>query len=132
MVGTQVFDGERLRLAREGGAHEVGCAAGLGAGGADVAPQHERVSLLLQRLQNTMSRREERAAQRLADATAQLELLNPRRTLQRGYAAVLDGKGQPVRDPRKLHRGQQVTMHLADGAADVGIGEVQVRLDDTF
>lgn len=98
----------------------------------DVTPQHERVSLLLQRMQNTMSRRAERAGQRLTDATAQLELLNPRRTLQRGYAAVLDAKGQPVRDPGKLQRGQHVTMHLADGAADIGIGDVQVRLDDTF
>ncbi|WP_087691368.1 exodeoxyribonuclease VII large subunit [Pandoraea sp. PE-S2R-1] len=98
----------------------------------DVASQHERLALLSQRLHTAMSRRTERSTQRLVDATAQLELLNPRRTLQRGYAAVLDGRGQPVRDPCKLQRGQQVTMHLADGAADVGIGDVQVRLDDTF
>ena len=90
------------------------------------------MALLGQRMQRAMLRRAERSAQRLADASAQLELLNPRRTLQRGYAAVLDAKGQPLRDPRRLQRGQQVTMHLAQGAADVGIGDVQVRLDDTF
>ncbi|VVE22415.1 exodeoxyribonuclease VII large subunit [Pandoraea morbifera] len=98
----------------------------------DIASQHERMALLGQRMQRAMLRRAERSAQRLADASAQLELLNPRRTLQRGYAAVLDAKGQPLRDPRRLQRGQQVTMHLAQGAADVGIGDVQVRLDDTF
>ncbi|GAB3629157.1 exodeoxyribonuclease VII large subunit [Pandoraea terrae] len=98
----------------------------------DTASQHERITLLAQRVEAAIGRKLERDGQRMDDLSARLELLNPRRTLQRGYAAVLDTRGQPLRDPRKLQRGQQVTVHLAEGAADVGIGDVQVRLDDTF
>jgi exodeoxyribonuclease VII large subunit len=60
---------------------------------------------------------------------SQIELLNPQRTLERGYAMVSDEQGNIVRSPRQLHPRTTVTVRLADGAAQVGVANVQVLLD---
>jgi exodeoxyribonuclease VII large subunit len=78
-------------------------------------------------MQMTMQMTQRRQA--LAALAAQLELLNPQRTLARGYAMVLDGKGRIVRAPKDLHPRQTVTMRLAEGTAEVGIASVQPTLD---
>lgn len=70
-----------------------------------------------------------RRRQALAALTAQLELLNPQRTLERGYAIVIDGKGKVVRSPNALHPRDVVSMRLAEGAAQVGIASVQPALE---
>jgi exodeoxyribonuclease VII large subunit len=67
--------------------------------------------------------------QELAGLAAQLELLNPQRTLERGYAMVLDGKGRIVRAPKDLRPREIVTVRLAEGTAEVGIASVQPMLD---
>ncbi|WP_420476608.1 exodeoxyribonuclease VII large subunit [Noviherbaspirillum sp. ST9] len=67
--------------------------------------------------------------QALASLEAQLELLNPQRTLERGYAMVLDGKGRIVRAPKDLRPRETVTVRLAEGSAEVGIASVQPTLD---
>lgn len=67
--------------------------------------------------------------QALASLEAQLELLNPQRTLERGYAMVLDNKGRIVRTPRQLHPQDTVTVRLAEGSAEVGIASVQPALE---
>jgi exodeoxyribonuclease VII large subunit len=72
----------------------------------------------------TMQRR-----QAVASLASQLELLNPQRTLERGYAMVIDGKGKIVRSPKNLHPRQTVTVRLAEGAAEVGIASVQPMLE---
>lgn len=72
------------------------------------------------------------AAQRrqsLASLASQLELLNPQRTLERGYAMVLDSKGKIVRAPKDLRPRETVTVRLAEGAAEVGIASVQPLLE---
>lgn len=56
---------------------------------------------------------------------AQLELLNPQRTLERGYAIVRDAKGQIVRDPAQIHARDTLTVRLANGSAEVGVAQVQ-------
>lgn len=67
--------------------------------------------------------------QALAALGTQLELLNPQRTLERGYAMVLDGKGKIVRTPKDLRPRDVVTVRLAEGAAEVGIASVQPTLE---
>lgn len=67
--------------------------------------------------------------QALAALAAQLELLNPQRTLERGYAMVIDSKGRIVRAPGDLHPRDSVTMRLAKGSAEVGIASVQPTLE---
>lgn len=67
--------------------------------------------------------------QALAALAAQLDLLNPQRTLERGYAMVLDSKGRIVRAPKELRPREIVTVRLAEGSAEVGIATVQPLLD---
>lgn len=70
-----------------------------------------------------------RRRQALAALASQLELLNPQRTLERGYAMVLDGKGRIVRAPKDLKPREIVTVRLAEGSAEVGIASVQPLLE---
>ncbi len=65
----------------------------------------------------------------LAALSAQLELLNPQRTLERGYAIVTDHKGQIVRARTQLQARQTIHLRLADGSAQVDIANVQSELD---
>ena len=59
----------------------------------------------------------------------QLALLDPQRTLERGYAIVMDSKGKAIRAPKDLQPRDVVTMRLAEGTATVGIASVQPGLE---
>jgi len=65
----------------------------------------------------------------LSALAAQLELLNPQRTLERGYAIVTDAKGAILRSPSQLKPRSAVTLRLAEGSAQVGIESVQPALE---
>ena len=65
----------------------------------------------------------------LGALAAQLELLNPQRTLERGYAIVRDEKGVIVRSPAQLKARQNLDVRLAEGSAQIGIASVQATLD---
>ncbi len=65
----------------------------------------------------------------LGSLAAQLELLNPQRTLERGYAIVSDARGRTIRAPQELQPRTIVTVRVAGGAAEVGIASVQPMLD---
>jgi exodeoxyribonuclease VII large subunit len=67
--------------------------------------------------------------QALTSLRSQLELLNPQRTLERGYTIVTDARGKVVRAPKDLHAREVVTMRLAKGIAQVGIASVQPSLE---
>ena len=59
----------------------------------------------------------------------QLEMLNPQRTLERGYAIVRDGKGQIVRDPAQIKARDTLNVRLAGGSAEVAVTQVQSVLE---
>jgi exodeoxyribonuclease VII large subunit len=61
----------------------------------------------------------------LTALASQLELLNPQRTLERGYAIVTDDKGVVMRAPSQLKPGSTVTVRLAEGSAQIDIDKVQ-------
>ena len=65
----------------------------------------------------------------LGALAAQLELLNPQRTLERGYAIVTDARGAIMRSPAQLKPRSTLTVRLAEGSAQVGIDSVQPSLD---
>ncbi|CAB3765718.1 exodeoxyribonuclease VII large subunit [Paraburkholderia solisilvae] len=99
----------------------------------DVAVQRSALGRLDERLRAAFARRHERDAARLASFAARLEVLSPQRTLERGYAALLDGQsGRAVRAPAALKPGRRLTVHLAEGSADVALADVQPRLTDGF
>jgi exodeoxyribonuclease VII large subunit len=65
----------------------------------------------------------------LAALSSQLELLNPQRTLERGYAIVTDAQGAIVRAPAQLKPRSTLNLRLAEGSAQVGVDTVQPALD---
>ena len=63
---------------------------------------------------------------------SQLEMLNPQRTLERGYAVILSRKGRPkeeqamyaVRNPKELNTEDVFHLRLAEGQADIQLEKV--------
>jgi len=56
--------------------------------------------------------------------SAQLELLNPQRTLERGYAIVRNAKGEVLRDPAQIKARNKLSVRLAGGSADIVVSSV--------
>ncbi|MBY4945903.1 exodeoxyribonuclease VII large subunit [Cupriavidus respiraculi] len=82
------------------------------------------------RMQAAAERQHERAGQRLHRTAGALELLAPQRTLERGYAVLLDQRGRALRSPAELRAGSVLEVHLAQGAADIGVASVQAKLPE--
>lgn len=93
--------------------------------------QAQRLNVInhARRMSNQINNNIATQKQSLAALSAQLEMLNPQRTLERGYAIITDDKGKIVRAPKELHPRQSVTVRLADGSAQVGIASVQETLE---
>ncbi len=86
-----------------------------------------------ERLGRSLSRQHERHTARVSALAARLEVLSPQRTFERGYAALLDAQnGHAVRAPSALKPGRRLTVHLAEGSADIALADVQPRLTDGF
>ncbi|WP_087752900.1 exodeoxyribonuclease VII large subunit [Paraburkholderia caledonica] len=99
----------------------------------DLAAHQAKLDNLTQRLDAALLRQHERQAARISTLAARLEVLSPQRTLERGYAAVLDAQtGRALRAPSSLKPGRRLTVHLAEGTADVALADVQPRLADGF
>jgi len=93
--------------------------------------RHARRDLadLARRLQRAQGAQQSAQRQALATLHSQLELLNPQRTLERGYAIVSDHQGRVLHSPAELAARSEITIRLAQGSAEVGIASVQPRLD---
>jgi exodeoxyribonuclease VII large subunit len=90
---------------------------------------HMRLSAMSCRIKSLIQHQSAEQRQKLATLSSQLELLNPQRTLERGYAIITDSKGKVIRSPKQLRPNNVVTMRLADGSAEVGISGVQPSLE---
>src|SRR6201991_2332410 len=99
----------------------------------DLAGHQAKLGHLSQRLRNAFVRRHERDAAHIAALAARLEVLSPQRTFERGYAALLDAQnGRALRAPAALKPGRRLTVHLAEGSADIALADVQPRLTEGF
>ena len=101
----------------------------LGARRPDVTPARSTLDSLRHRAATGMARNLHRQRDALSALAAQLELLNPQRTLERGYAIVTDGKGAVLRAPSQLKPRSALNVRLAEGSAQVGIESVQPSLE---
>jgi exodeoxyribonuclease VII large subunit len=95
----------------------------------DTKPQRLHLKHDAQRLSLHLCAQLASRRQALAALSSQLEMLNPQRTLERGYAIVADEQGRILRSPQELHPRKSVTVRLAQGSAEVGIASVQQTLD---
>ncbi|MBC3931836.1 exodeoxyribonuclease VII large subunit [Undibacterium curvum] len=96
----------------------------------DTAGRHAQLQQWQQRLSHASQSRLQQQHQALTHLQAQLELLNPQRTLERGYAILSDGKGRALRSPSQLQPGSSMRVQLAQGSAQLGIASVQASLDE--
>ena len=97
----------------------------------DIAAERRRLAEQGRRLQTQAVAQQRQRRQALMALASQLELLNPQRTLERGYAIITDGAGAVVRSPSQLRPKQVMSLRLADGGADVTLASVQPTLDGT-
>jgi exodeoxyribonuclease VII large subunit len=95
----------------------------------DIAAERRRLAEQGRRLHAQALAQGRQRRQTLAALASQLELLNPQRTLERGYAIITDGGGAVVRSPSQLRPKQVLALRLADGGADVTLASVQPTLD---
>jgi exodeoxyribonuclease VII large subunit len=65
----------------------------------------------------------------LGALSAQLELLNPQRTLERGYAIVSNAKGKVLRSPGQIQPRDVLLVRLAEGSAEISVSGVQDLLE---
>jgi exodeoxyribonuclease VII large subunit len=70
-----------------------------------------------------------RQREALSALGAQLELLNPQRTLERGYAIVSDAKGRVLRAPGQIKVGETLRLRLAQGSTEVSVASAQSLLE---
>ena len=80
------------------------------------------------RLQEGLARQIQHQKSALNSMTSQLELLNPQRTLERGYAILSDNKGKLIRTSRDIKANSFITIRTATDSAEVGINTVQTKL----
>ncbi len=99
----------------------------------DLSAPRALVLGLRRRLDSSFERDRERRGAKIAALSARLDVLSPQRTLERGYAALIDAQtGRAVRSPAALKRERAFTVHVAEGSADVTLKDVQPRLTDGF
>ena len=87
----------------------------------------EQITSWQQRLNQAWAVRVEAWKRNQGHFQSQLEMLNPQRTLERGYAVVLNvSEGlQAVRDPSELTTGPEYEIRLAKGKANVKLSDVK-------
>jgi len=95
----------------------------------DTGAMRLQLSVYMRRQAGAAALQSQRRQQWLSAQTAQLELLNPQRTLERGYAIVTDAKGEVLRSPAQLQPRSNITLRLAAGSAEVAIAGVQPTLE---
>lgn len=91
-------------------------------------PTREHLRHLLKRFQMSWQAKNGGCRARLNTAQDTLALLAPQRTLERGYAVLLNAKGEVLRSPAQLRAEQALDVHLAEGRAQIEVAKVQENL----
>ena len=95
----------------------------------DVRAARADIAQLQRRCAATLAGQLARQRDALGALAAQLELLNPQRTLERGYAIVRDARGKVLRSPGQIRPQETISVRLAEGSAEVGVASVQATLE---
>ena len=90
----------------------------------------EQINGWQQRLNQAWSVRIENWKRNQSHYQSQLEMLNPQRTLERGYAVILsrdDDEFHAIRNPKELHSEDAYQIQLAEGRAEVRIVGIKIQ-----
>jgi exodeoxyribonuclease VII large subunit len=96
----------------------------LGARKPDVSASRSVLASLQHRASTSIARQLHHKRDALTALASQLELLNPQRTLERGYAIVTNELGTVLRAPSDITPPTTLTIRLAEGSANVDISGV--------
>lgn len=88
-----------------------------------------RLDSQARQLSSQFTARNLRHRQSLTHLAAQLEMLAPQRTLERGYAIVTDRHGTILRKPDALRLHDPVDIRLAEGSARISLESIQSTLE---
>ncbi len=80
------------------------------------------------RFQQETHRHVQSRQQQLHHLQLQLELLNPQRTLERGYAIIMDPQGAIIRQASQFKVPGHINVKLAGGDIELGIASMQHKL----
>lgn len=94
----------------------------------DVIQSGHQLQRVSQQLQTQTRQFMQLHRQNLNSLQVQLEMLNPQRTLERGYAIVSDRKGHLILRPGQFHAPDTITVRMAEGEVDLGIVSVQEKI----
>jgi len=94
----------------------------------DVIQSGRQLQRVSQQIQSQTRQLLSQQRQKLNNLHTQLEMLNPQRTLERGYAIVSDKKGQVLVHPKQFHAPDTITLRMAAGEIDLGIISVQEKI----
>ncbi|MFP5394082.1 MAG: exodeoxyribonuclease VII large subunit, partial [Gammaproteobacteria bacterium] len=95
----------------------------------DTRAQRQDIASSMRRMAISLSNQLGQKREALAALSAQLEMLNPQRTLERGYAIVSDARGHVLRSPDEILLKEPLTVRLVEGSAQVGVASVQRALE---
>ncbi|MYM40121.1 exodeoxyribonuclease VII large subunit [Duganella qianjiadongensis] len=90
----------------------------------DVSAERTRLVNFQHRATLALGTQQSQRREALAAWSSQLALLNPQRTLERGYAIVTDEEGGIVRSPVQLKAPGKVTVRVAEGRAELDVAAV--------
>jgi exodeoxyribonuclease VII large subunit len=80
-----------------------------------ISREQERLTLLKNTLKNSMINRIEHHQHTIQNSAQALDTLNPLRTLQRGYAIILDTKNKIISTTKSLTIGDRIKTKFSDG-----------------
>jgi exodeoxyribonuclease VII large subunit len=92
----------------------------------------EQMMGLQQRIHQAWSVRVENWKRDQSHYQSQLEMLNPQRTLERGYSVILskdEDQLRAVRSPKELTIHKPFQIQMAEGNAEVSLAEIKINPD---
>lgn len=96
----------------------------------DTSVHYLHLDAAQRRLRTALSRHLQDQRQMLGSTVTQLELLNPQRTLERGYSILSDNKGKLIRSTRDIKPNAVITVRTATDSAEIGVSAVQTMLGE--
>jgi len=82
---------------------------------------HDKVNSLFDSLNREMNQKIQFNSSLLAKLYKNIEILNPLSILDRGYAIVMNKKGEAIKSTKKVTKGEKLKARLSDGLMDIEV-----------
>ena len=82
---------------------------------------HDKVNSLFDSLNRGISQKIQFNNNLLSKLYKNIEILNPLSILDRGYAIVMNKKGEAIKSTKKVAKGEKLKARLSDGLMDIEV-----------